>query len=359
MKFLRLLLFPFSILYGIGVLFRNKAYDYGLFKSVKFKLPVISVGNLAVGGSGKSPMTEYLIRLLKCDFTLAAISRGYGRRTEGLFFVEPENSFEDTGDEPLQIKRKFEGITVAVCEDRTKAIQCVSNENDVIILDDAFQHRAVSPSLSILLFEYSSFLTTQLLLPAGNLREPMSAKKRATVIVVTKCPLDIDPLRKQAIAKKLKLRSDQYLFFSFLKYGTLQSLYDDLPSRPMLSLSSTKNIILLSGIGNPVPLFKELTSYNAAVIHHEYPDHHHFTDKNIAKLVRAFNRLEPGDNVIITTEKDSLRLLTDEFKKQLTGIPIFYLPIETYFNEPEKTSFNNIIIEYASKPTPGKRLYQS
>jgi len=358
MKFLRLLLFPFSILYGIGVLFRNKAYDYGLFKSVKFKLPVISVGNLAVGGAGKSPMTEYLIRLLKSDFKLAAISRGYGRRTEGLFFVERENSFEDTGDEPLQIKRKFEGITVAVCENRAYAIQYVAHEHDVIILDDAFQHRAVLPNLSILLFEYSSFLTTQLLLPAGNLREPMSEKKRATVIVVTKCPLDVDQSRKQAIAKKLKLNSDQHLFFSFLKYGTLKSLYDDHISRPMISLSSTKNIILLSGIGNPIPLFKELSSYNATVIHHEYPDHHNFSDKNIAKLVRTFNKLEAGDNVVITTEKDSLRLLSVEFKKQLTGIPVFYVPIETYFNEPEKTSFNNLIIEYASKPTPGKRLYQ-
>jgi len=194
-------------------------------------------------------------------------------------------------------------------------------------------------------------------LPAGDLREPMSEKKRATVIVVTKCPLDIDPSRKQAIAKKLKLRSDQHLFFSFLKYGNLKSLYDDRISRPMVSLSSTKNIILLSGIGNPVPLLKELSSYNAAVIHHEYPDHHNFTDKNIAKLVRIFNKLEAGDNVVITTEKDSLRLLSEKFKKQLTGISVFYVPIETYFNEPEKTSFNNLIIENASKSTPGKRLY--
>jgi len=358
MKFLRLLLFPFSILYGIGVFLRNKAYDFGIFKSEKFKLPVISVGNLAVGGSGKSPMTEYLIRLLMWDFTLAAVSRGYGRLTQGLFFVEVDYSYEDTGDEPLQIKRKFEGITVAVCEDRAEAIEYVAWGNDVVILDDAFQHRAVTPSLSILLFEYSSFLTIQLLLPAGNLREPMSEKKRADVIVVTKCPIDIDQTRKQEIAKKLNLRPDQHLFFSFLKYGTLKAVYEDQLSRTMSSLSSTKNIILLSGIGNPVPLFNELSGYNSAVIHHEYPDHHDFTEKNIAKLVRAFNKLEPGDNVVITTEKDSLRLLSKEFKKQLAGIPVFYVPIETYFNEPEKTSFNNLIIEYASKPTPGKGLYQ-
>jgi len=358
MKLIRLVLLPYSIFYGIGVFLRNKAYDFGILKSAKFDMPIISVGNLAVGGSGKSPMTEYLVRLLIWDFKLAVISRGYGRRTTGLLFVEEEYSFEDTGDEPLQIKRKFEGITVAVCEDRAEAIEYVGWENDVIILDDAFQHRSVTPSLSILLFEYSSFFTTQLLLPTGDLREPMSGKKRAQVIVVTKCPLDIDQSKKQLITKKLNLSSDQHLFFAFLKYGKLVSLYQDYLSRPISSLNNTKNIILLSGIANPAPLLKELHSYNTAVIHHEYPDHHNFTEKNIAKLVRTFNKLEAGDNVVITTEKDSLRLVKEKFQKQLSGIPVFYLPIETDFNEPEKTGFNNLIIEYASKPTPSKQLYK-
>ena len=149
------------------------------------------------------------------------------------------------------------------------------------------------------------------------------------------------------------------LFFSFLKYGHLKSFNEVNPDRSLNSINQNSKVILLTGIANAIPLFATLSSYGSELIHHQYPDHHQFSEKNIAKLVRAFNRLEPGDNVVITTEKDSLRLLTDEFKKQLKGIPIFYLPIETYFNEPEKTSFNNIIIEYASKPTPGKRLYQS
>jgi tetraacyldisaccharide 4'-kinase len=357
MKFLRLLLFPFSILYGFGVLLRNLAYDCGIFKSRKFHLPVISIGNLSVGGSGKSPMTEYLIRILKWDFTLAVVSRGYGRSTTGFRFVEIDDSFEATGDEPLQIKRKFEGITVAVNENRVEAIEYIAWENELIILDDAYQHRAVMPGKNILLFEYSFFQSFQLLLPAGNLREPMSEKKRADVVIVTKCPQDINDTQKQVIAKKLHLKPNQSLFFSFLKYGTLKSLYEDRLSRPVCSLNTITRIILLTGIANPTPLLKELQKYKAVVTHHEYPDHHNFTAKNIAKLVRAFNKLDAGENLIITTEKDAQRLRSAEFKKQLLGIPVFYLPIEADFNEPERTSLNKLIIDYATKSAFDRRLH--
>uniref|UniRef100_UPI0037832165 tetraacyldisaccharide 4'-kinase n=1 Tax=Daejeonella sp. TaxID=2805397 RepID=UPI0037832165 len=236
MKLLRLLLFPFSILYGIGVLLRNLAYDFGLLKSIRFQLPVISVGNLAVGGSGKSPMTEYLINLLKWNFTLAMVSRGYGRKTTGFRFVDENDTVEKSGDEPLQIKRKFEGITVVVCESRVEAIEQIEWENDLIILDDAFQHRAVNPGLSILLFEYSSFQKFQFLLPAGNLREPMLQKKRADIVVVTKCPQTLDEPQRQNIASTLNLNVNQSLFFSYLKYGKLKSVYEDRISRPMNSL---------------------------------------------------------------------------------------------------------------------------
>lgn len=359
MKFLRLVLFPISMLYGFGVLLRNLAYDYGILKSRKFHLPVISVGNLAVGGSGKSPMTEYLIRILKWEFTLAVVSRGYGRKSSGFRKVDISDSVERVGDEPLQIKRKFEGITVVVDEDRVEAIEYIAWENELIILDDAFQHRAVMPGMSILLFEYSSFKNYQLLLPAGDLREPMSGKRRADIVVVTKCPQDINEAQKQVIAKKLDLNSNQSLFFSFLKYGTLKSLYDDRLSRPLSSLNFIDNIIVLSGIANPVPLLKQLNSFHVVVSHHEYPDHHNFTEKNIAKLVRDFNKLGSGENLIITTEKDSQRLSSPEFEKQLSGIPVFYLPIEADFTEPEKTSFDNLIIEYATKSAFDRRLHQA
>jgi tetraacyldisaccharide 4'-kinase len=357
MKLLRLLLFPFSILYGIGVLLRNLAYDFGLLKSIRFQLPVISVGNLAVGGSGKSPMTEYLINLLKWNFTLAMVSRGYGRKTTGFRFVDENDTVEKSGDEPLQIKRKFEGITVVVCESRVEAIEQIEWENDLIILDDAFQHRAVNPGLSILLFEYSSFQKFQFLLPAGNLREPMLQKKRADIVVVTKCPQTLDEPQRQNIASTLNLNVNQSLFFSYLKYGKLKSVYEDRISRTMNSLNNASTIILLSGIANPKPLIDVLHGSEAKLIHHEYPDHHNFTEKNIAKLVREISELEEGDNLIITTEKDAQRLNSNKFKNQLKGIPVFYLPVEADFNEPEKTSFNNLIINYAKESAVDRRLY--
>lgn len=357
MKLIRLLLFPFSLLYGFVVIIRNFAYDTGLFKSNKFDLPVISVGNLAVGGSGKSPMTEYLINLLKWDYTLAMVSRGYGRKTRGFRFVNEYDPVELTGDEPLQIKKKFEGITVAVCENRVEAIEQIKQENDVIILDDAFQHRAVNPGLSILLFEYSSFQSWQFLLPTGNLREPMSQKKRADIIVVTKCPSSIDASQKQMISNKLKINANQSLFFSFLKYGKLKSVYEDRQSKSMSSLNKASTIILLSGIANPKPLTGLLNESGAKLIHHEYSDHHNFTKKNIVKLVDEFKKLDKGDNLIITTEKDAQRLGSEQFQTLLKGIPFYYLPIEADFNEPEKTSFNNLIINYAAEFAVDSRLY--
>lgn len=357
MKLVRLLLFPFSIFYGLVIILRNLAFDFGLFKSTKFKIPVISVGNLAVGGAGKSPMTEYLINLLKWDFTLAMVSRGYGRRTKGFRFVDESDHVKMVGDEPLQIKKKFEGISVIVCEKRVDAIEQIEWENDVVILDDAFQHRAVKPGLSILLFEFSSFQSNQFLLPAGNLREPMSQKKRADIVVITKCPKSIEESQKQLIVSKLDLNPNQSLFFSFLKYGNLKSVYEDQPSRSLNSLNTSFNIILLSGIANPKPLLEILQGYESKVIHHEYSDHHNFTDKNIAKLVSEFKKLEKGDNLIITTEKDAQRLNSEQFHNKLKGIPFFYLPIEADFEEPEKTSFNNLIINYATEFAVDRRLY--
>ena len=220
MKLLRLLLFPISILYGLGVILRNLAYDFGIFKACKFQLPVISVGNLSVGGSGKSPMTEYLVRLLKDKYKIATLSRGYGRKTSGFRTVDTDSSSFDSGDEPLQFKRKFADVTVAVCENRVKGIQQLERNHELIIMDDAFQHRAVKPGLSILLFEYSSLLQNQWLLPSGNLREPLWAINRADILVVSKCPEKMSREQQDALANRFKTKR---LFFSFLKYGHLKS----------------------------------------------------------------------------------------------------------------------------------------
>ena len=346
MKLIRLLLFPFSILYAIGVIARNLAYDMGLFRSQHFNFPVISVGNLSVGGSGKSPMTEYLVRLLKDKYRIATLSRGYGRKTSGFRTVDTDSSSIDSGDEPLQFKRKFSDITVAVCENRVKGIQQLESNHELIIMDDAFQHRALKPGLSILLFEYSSLLQNQWLLPSGNLREPLWAINRANIIVVTKCPENINKEQQDEVMGMFKTKR---LFFSFLKYGHLKSFNEVNPDRSLNSINQKSKVILLTGIANAAPLFAALASYGSELIHHQYPDHHQFSEKNITKLVSAFNALNGGDNLIITTEKDAQRLRSTAISDKIKDLALYYLPVEAEFMEPEKTIFNNLIEEYASK----------
>jgi tetraacyldisaccharide 4'-kinase len=347
MKLLRLLLFPISILYGLGVILRNLAYDFGIFKSCKFQLPVISVGNLSVGGSGKSPMTEYLVRLLKDKYKIATLSRGYGRKTSGFRTVDTDSSSFDSGDEPLQFKRKFADVTVAVCENRVKGIQQLERNHELIIMDDAFQHRAVKPGLSILLFEYSTLLQNQWLLPSGNLREPLWAINRADILVVSKCPEKMSREQQDALANRFKTKR---VFFSFLKYGHLKSFNEVNPDRSLNSINQNSKVILLTGIANAIPLFATLSSYGSELIHHQYPDHHQFSEKNIAKLVSAFNALKGDDNLIITTEKDAQRLRTSDISTKIKDSAVYYLPVEAEFLEPERTKFNNLIEEYASKP---------
>lgn len=348
MKILRLLLFPFSIGYGFVVIMRNLAYDLGLFKSQSFDLPVISIGNLSVGGSGKSPMAEYLVRLLKVHYKIATLSRGYGRKTSGFLIVNTDSESAESGDEPLQFKHKFNDITVAVCEDRVEGINRLKQDNELIILDDAFQHRAVKPGLSLLLFEYSTLFKQQWLLPTGDLREPMWAIDRADLVVVTKCPEKLGMDQQNTI--RSRFRTDK-VFFSFLKYGTLISFNETTIERSLKSLNEKSKIILLTGIANAAPLHAELSSYGSKLIHHQYPDHHQFSDKNIAKLVSAFNELSGHDNLIITTEKDAQRLVMPGIREQLKEFPVYYLPVEAEFKEPEKTRFNKLIGDYASKFT--------
>lgn len=348
MKLLRLLLFPFSVLYAIGVILRNLAYDMGIFKSRKFDLPVISIGNLSVGGSGKSPMAEYLIRLLKNEYKIATLSRGYGRQTSGFLYVNTDSVSSESGDEPLQFKRKFNDITVAVCEDRVAGIRKLEKDHELIILDDAFQHRAVKPGFSILLFEYSTFSTPQLLLPAGNLREPLWESARADLIIVSKCPVYPDLHEQERIKKKLNPGKSQKVFFSYLKYADLKS-FNHQEKRKLNTINSKTGIILLTGIANPDPISRELNQYKPCLIHHRYPDHHPFTEKNIIKLVQSFHNMPEKDKLIITTEKDAQRLNISGLKGQLLGLPLYILPVETEFNEPEKTIFNQIIKAYASE----------
>jgi tetraacyldisaccharide 4'-kinase len=347
MKFLRLLLYPFSLIYAAVIMLRNAAYDTGLFKSRKFNLPLISIGNLSVGGSGKSPMAEYLIRLLKDKYRVATLSRGYGRKTNGFIELSEMSSAEEAGDEPVQFKHKFPSITVAVCEDRVKGIQNLERKNDLVIMDDAFQHRAVNPGLSLLLFDYNTISDTQYLLPAGNLREPLSGRKRADILVITKSPADLSEAERIKVTEHLKPYPHQRVFFSYLKYENLISFNDE-QHIPLSEINKETKVVLLSGIANPYPLLNKLKQYTSSVIHHNYPDHHQFSTKNIAKLAAEWHKYEP-EMLIITTEKDAQRLRSAELTELLKDLPVYYLPIRMSIYKPEEDAFNNIIKNYVAK----------
>lgn len=356
MSLIRLLLFPLSLLYGLVILIRNYVYDAGILKSEAFRIPVISVGNLAVGGAGKSPMIEYLLTLVDKQYKVAVLSRGYGRKTKGFLEVNLNDDADQTGDEPLQFKHKFPGVTVAVCENRVEGINRLKGNHELILLDDAYQHRAVKPGLSILLFEYTSFNKTQLLLPAGNLREPLNSIGRADIIVVTKTPVVLNDAEEKSIISKLE--TEKPVLFSYLKYDDLKGLYQP-QILPLKNLQNSTQLFLLTGIANPEPLLNELKRHTPLIRHHEYPDHHRFSTKNISKLVSAYKESKAADKLIITTEKDAQRLRSKPLKHLLDGLPVFYLPVKSELHLPGKHLFNQQVIKYVTEYSAHNRIHQA
>lgn len=348
MKYLRRLLWPFSLLYGLVVVIRNWCYDAGWFKSTEFDLPVIAVGNLAVGGAGKSPMAEYLIRLLKDDNNLATLSRGYGRRTKGFVLAGDQSTAAEIGDEPSQFRHKFPEITVAVCEDRLAGINQLKTTNNLIILDDAYQHRAVKPGLSILLFDYNKLKEPNLLLPAGNLREPFSSKMRADILIVSKCPYGLNEQAQQEAAELLRPYPYQQLFFTGIDYLPLQK-----PDGSLADMQTDKNttVFLLTGIAGTNLITKHLSAYTGNIIHHKYPDHHQFSLKNISKLADDFAASAASNKVVVTTAKDAERLKAPELQPLLAKLEILVLPISVTFLNGGGQQFDKTIINYVRKYT--------
>lgn len=344
---LRLLLLPFSLIYGLVVIIRNKCYDWGLFKSRQFDLPVICVGNLVVGGSGKTPLTEYLVSLL-ANYKIAILSRGYGRETKGFILADQNATAQSIGDEPMQFYNKFPQVTVAVCEDRVKGIEQLKGSHDLIILDDAFQHRGVKAGFNILLFEYAKLLRRQFLLPAGNLREPFSGYRRAQAILVTKMPSMVHPAEKAKIGQQFT--QSWKPAFSGLKYNDLIPVFRE-DTKPPSAISKDAVVYLLSGIANPAPLLSYLESWGNQIVHHDYPDHHQFSTAEIRKLVQEFNQEKAAEKIIITTEKDAQRLSAVDIKQLLLNLPLFYLPIKIDILEEDKLIFDQNIINYVSSYT--------
>ncbi len=348
MNYLRLLLVPVAFLYGIVIFFRNLFYDMGIFPSEEFKSGVIVIGNLSAGGTGKSPMTEYLIRLLKEKFSVATLSRGYKRHTKGFLIADGNSTSFQIGDEPLQFKKKFPELTVAVDENRRHGIKKLLKdffELKTILLDDAFQHRRVKAGLSILLSDYGKMFYDDLLLPAGTLREWRSGKKRADVIIVTKCPNNITPVEKRIVIKKIDPEPHQHIFFSHIKYGEPVSVFNS-SFLQMEKGEWADAAVLLTGISNPRPLSDFLQGKIGIVLSLPYPDHHEYTLVEINQLIETFNNIKAKNKIIITTEKDAMRLDKPGLIEVLEKLPMYYIPIEITFAENEKEEFNKIVTDY-------------
>ncbi len=332
----RKILFPFSILYDGVTTLRNYAYDKGWKESTEYEIPVISVGNLSVGGTGKSPMVELLISFLKEDYKVAVLSRGYKRKTSGFLEVLESSTTEEVGDEPLQFKHKFPEVTVAVCADRRMGIEKLKQKAEVIILDDAFQHRKVKPALSILLTPFSNLFLDDLVLPAGNLRESKKGMERADIIVITKIPDGTAYAKLQKIQFRMKLKEHQSMYFSKISYdSSIHGISESLP----LDYLKDKSFILVTGIANPKPLVDFLKEKNFNFQHQKFPDHHHFSTSEIENLQK--------EELILTTEKDFKRL-----SNRLQKRALYYLPITTRFLHKEEGAFEREIlnrIEYHRK----------
>lgn len=354
MRYFRYLLLPFSWIYGLIVITRNYFYDIRIFKSTKFNLPVIVIGNLEVGGAGKSPMTEYLIQLLKPQHKVATLSRGYGRKTKGFFYADKNSTAQTIGDEPLQFKQKFPDVTVAVCESRVAGVEKLQQEHDLILLDDAFQHRALKPGFNILLFDYSKINEPHFLLPAGNYREPFSGKKRADVIVVSKCPPQLSAENQQQIRQRILLLPHQNLFFTAIVYQQFKPFF---PSGDTSFIDPKTTVFLLTGIANAKPLLQHLRKHSEAVVPHEYPDHHQFTIKNISKLAADFTACEVLNKVIITTEKDAQRLQEPALQRLLSGLPVLVAPISLSFLNNTAPAFRQLVEDYVRKYQKDNRIH--
>ena len=344
-------LLPLSWLYGLGVGFRNMLFEIGILKSRSFTVPVISVGNITVGGTGKTPNVEYLIQLLKDRTKVAVLSRGYKRKSHGFVLADGSSTVCDIGDEPYQMKTKFPDITLAVDKKRTRGIDNLTSgeyvkDIDVILLDDAFQHRYVKPGINILLVDYHRLIIYDTLLPAGRLREPVKSKDRADIVIVTKCPKDLKPMEFRVITKAMKLYPYQQLFFSTHEFGALRLVFGE-DQKPLTSLAE-QNVLLLTGIASPEQMLTELQTYAKAVTPMAFSDHHAFSKKDVERINETFSAL-PSPKLIVTTEKDETRLLqveglSDEVKRHL-----YVLPIKIQILLEQEDVFNQSIISYVRK----------
>ena len=344
-------LLPLSWIYGSIVRFRNWLFDIGLKKSQSFSMPVISVGNITVGGSGKTPHVEYLIRLLQDKMKVAVLSRGYKRKSHGYVLAEADTTMTEIGDEPFQMHKKFPDIYVAVDAKRVRGIENLqSNEAtkdiDVILLDDAFQHRYVKPGINILLVDYHRLIIYDKMLPAGRLREPLKGKNRADIVIITKCPKDLKPMEFRVLTKAMDLYPFQKLYFTCIDYDTPTGVFYDQKQEP--EQLKDYNVLLLTGIASPKQMEHDLKPMVKTLTSLPFGDHHRFKGKDTARINAAFESL-PEPRIIITTEKDAVRLRETDGLYEKVKKSMYELPIKVSFMQEQEENFNEKIISYVRK----------
>jgi tetraacyldisaccharide 4'-kinase len=339
------------MIYGLVVSIRNFMYDINVFKQHEFNVPIISVGNLTAGGTGKTPHAEYIISILKKNTHVAYLSRGYKRKTKGFVMANLQSTIYDIGDEAVQIKQKFPEIPVAVCEKREvgikKLLADTQHDIDAIVLDDAFQHRSVKANINILLIDFTREIFNDYLLPYGRLRESTNAKYRANFIIYTKCPPMLQPIDQRVIKNKLDLRPYQNLFFTTIVYGEIT------PAEKGLALFNDNmrnySVLLITGIANPKPLLDYLKPQVGEITHLNFSDHYNYTAADLEKFNETFQQIENRSKLIITTEKDLVRLKSVKDQPANFFKQLYYIPIEIRFLDRAKDTFNKRILNYVTE----------
>lgn len=353
-------LLPLSWLYGIIVFFRNKLFDCNILKQKSYPIPVICIGNITVGGTGKTPHTEYLIELLSSQYRIAVLSRGYKRKTSGFILASKDSTAIEIGDEPYQIKSKFPNIQVAVDSKRQRGIENLlalpeKKRPEVILLDDAFQHRYVKPSFTVLLTDYNRLMTFDKMLPAGRLREPAHHAEKANIVIVTKCPTNLNPLNQRILSKELQVYPYQCLFFTSFQYGLLTPVFGNQQDQHPLAFASDKDVLIVTGIANPKPFHRKIRRVVKKAATSVYSDHHEFTQKDINDIVAKVEAMGDKPKMVIVTEKDAARLKSfpnlDESLKKI----LYFLPIQVAFvNEHDQETFNHKITEHVRENTSNR-----